>query len=166
MALADPVRTNTQAEGASLAFLTSNKSQWQTVHNNAETTTTAPTTISNLTTSVAFWTKVGAGITRISALRQEFTGTLATNGATVTVIGVDKWDDGANTPASDAAYRTIASGIALGNTTDITNGTTLNTTPQTNSGAGWDLLGDAAFIVAVTTAASNPTTCIIEAKLT
>lgn len=166
MALASAARANTQNEGAGLAFLTSNKSQWQTVNNDAKTTTTTPTTIANLTTSTAFWTRVGAGISRISSLRQEFTGTIATNGATVTVIGCDKWDDAGNAPASDAAYRTIASGIALGNTTDITNGTTLNTTPQTNSGAGWDLLGDAAFLVAVTTAAATPTTAIVEAKLT
>lgn len=165
MTLASPKSVNALAGGSSQVNAVSSKSRWETVHNNAETQLATPTTIANLTSSDAFWTVVGQGVTRISAIRQAFTGTLST-GATITIIGCDKWDKSTNAPASDAKYRTILSGLALGNTTDITNGTDLFSTQQTNSGSGWDLLGDEAFLVAPTTAASNPTTCTIEAKLT
>lgn len=164
MALDSPQRVNS-LEAAGVNVPSSAKSRWETVHGNAETQLATPTTIANLTTAGAFWTVVGSGIARIAAIRQYFTGTLTT-GATITVIGCDRWDRDANAPHASAKYRTILSGLALGNTTDITNGTDLFSTQQDNSGNGWDLLGDEAFLVAPTTVADGSAVVKIEAKLT
>lgn len=165
MALASPVHGGVD-QGDGVRTPGSLKSRWQKVHNNAEQTTSTPTTIANLTTASAFWVVVPPGVTRIAAIRQAFQGTLWT-GATITVISCDRWDVSAGTPATGAKYRTVLSGLALGTTSDITDGSDIYTSAQTNSGSGWDLLGDAAFIVAVTTAAdvSTDDTVTIEAKL-
>lgn len=165
MALATAKRLNTEAGSSTVVNSASAKCQWEKVNNDAKTTTSTPTTISNLTTSTAFWTRVGSGVTRISAIRQDAAGTI-TGGATVTIIGCDKWDISTNAPASDAKYRTVTSALALGTTTDITHSAGINSTAQTNSGNGWDLLGDEAFLVAVTTGATGSSTITVEAKLT
>lgn len=164
MALASTLRAAVDLDGNSTTP-GSCKSRWEQVHDNAETTTSTPTTIANLTTSATRWVRVGPKVTRIAAIRQKFQGTLGT-GATITVIGCDRLGDD-DAPASGAKYRTILSALALGTTTDITDGSNKFTSAQTNSGDGWDLLGDEAFLVAVTTAADVSTgdTVVIEAKL-
>lgn len=164
MALASAARRGVQLTGLGGMVAGSAKSHWETVNDDAKTTTASPGTIANLTGSTTFWTMAGPGVTRISAIRQRAAGTI-TGGATITVIGVDRMgEDGS--PASGAKYRTILSGVALGTTTDITDGTVIYSTQSTNSDAGWDLLGDAAFLVAVTTGAAGSSTITIEAKLT
>ncbi|MCZ7599880.1 MAG: hypothetical protein M5U09_22095 [Gammaproteobacteria bacterium] len=53
-----------------------------------------------------------------------------------------------------------------GATDDVEYGGGVYTTPQSNSGSGWDLLGDAAFLVVVTTAASASGSVSIQGKIT
>ncbi len=165
MALGATIRVGVDSGSGGSPKPSSVMSRWETVHGDATSESATPEDIESLTDDGLRWCRVPGGATRLLELRQRYDGALS-SGATVSVIGCDRFDETTDLPHADAHYRTIASGIALGATDDVEYGGWVYTTPQSNSGSGWDLLGDAAFLVVVTTAASASGSVSIQGKIT
>ena len=152
MALGTPVKVGVQTGTGGSPHPSSVQSRWIDVHGDATSQSSTPNDIASLTESGLFWCRVPEGATRILELRHVYNGTL-NSGATVLIIGCDRMGDD-DSPSSDAEYRTIASGIALGYINDVQYGGVITTRPIDNGGAGWDLRSDAGFLIVVTTPAS------------
>lgn len=166
---------STKAGGGSFGRSTAPGSivgQWQAVQTEAdsETTEAAATTHAQTEDDGHQWTRVSQPATRISALRHAYSGGTLTGGATVSIITADREWEGINAgepPTADVRTQTIDAGIALATTTDqVTVDSVTQCVTEDNAGEGWDLLGAAAFLIVVTTAAAGTATIkLIEAKV-